>query len=499
MENIEWEVDFSQEKPQIIDIAKNKQTKIQYLNHNLHHYNFPIKTPFAPGSYIELEVVISDDSQAGDNSQTGNVKWSFIEIKSQTELQNFLNKNTNTSLTTHILLDSNQQPNKQYNVQVFQKNDIIDTNKIGFSLPITRGDAEETFDKYYIVVFVYDTNQKNPTLQDAYITIDMSFRVGVGEDKAVKEIQRDEQSKMKYGKILNSNDINKWNQLKHIYSVDEAVCFLNVNNANKSNQNLSVFDYLRQHPQLAGKIAYIYYRFDLGNEDFIKNIASDNGAYAEDRDDFINKISKVYTNGLYNSLINMPKVCNSINTNTRTHKQEFENICLYNKVDTDWKKLITDFINDICNELNIEQNFRPKIDTDPNRGDSGTYRRIGNTLSVKPPNGTEDSFIDFVDTIIHEFRHFYFWYVFEDVQAHKLTKSSVAKLIYHKIYIDWRYDKIFNAYDKECAIFDAEVKKCFSGKKYSARRDSTPLYFIQPSERDSRVVAWKFRQKAGVE
>ncbi|MGX2973394.1 hypothetical protein ACWIX0_14040, partial [Helicobacter sp. T3_23-1059] len=165
---------------------QSQQTQSQYAIKAIDK-RYDLNAPFAPGSYIELEVVISG------NSQVGNVKWSFTEIKSQTELQNFLNKNTNTSLTTHILLDSNQQPNKQYNVQVFQENNIIDTNKLGFSLPITRGDAEETFDKYYIIVFVYDTNQKNPTLQDAYITIDMSFRVGVGKDKAVKESMRNYQ------------------------------------------------------------------------------------------------------------------------------------------------------------------------------------------------------------------------------------------------------------------------------------------------------------------
>ena len=106
---------------------QSQQTQSQYAIKAIDK-RYDLNAPFAPGSYIELEVVMSDDSQAGNNSQVddnsqtgndsqaGNVKWSFIEIKSQTELQNFLNKNTNTSLTTHILLDSNQQPNKQYRI-----------------------------------------------------------------------------------------------------------------------------------------------------------------------------------------------------------------------------------------------------------------------------------------------------------------------------------------------------------------------------------------------
>ena len=470
IENIEWELDSSQNLPQAL--AKQNQTKIQYLNHNPNNYNSPIKAPFAPGTYIELEAVMNNDSQSG------NVKW-WLTFDTKLKLDNKINDESN----------------------YFHKNNQY--NKIGFYLPLQKQN-----DKDYVIVYA---TLNNAIINNAFIVIKIDFNVGIGADNSVSESQRSNQSKMQYGRILNSDDINEWNKLQHIYSVDEAVWFLKANlkkldefkrNNNKrysqkdSKGNYiynATFDYFRIYPQFAGKIAYIYYRFDLGNDDFIKSIISDNLEYVRDRNNFIDKAVEVYI-GFCDSTINKPIICNVINTITGSHKQKFENAFL--RGNANWKQLIENFIYDICDKLSIQQKFRPKIDTNPNLGDSGTYHRDTNTISIKPPNITRDSFIDFIDTTIHEFRHFYIWYVFEDAQGHKLTKSSVAKLIYYNdtFYIAWSYDKFFNAYDKKCAIFDAEVKKCIMGKKYSIRKDSTPLYFIQPSERDCRIVAWKFKQ-----
>ncbi|MGX2972533.1 hypothetical protein, partial [Helicobacter sp. T3_23-1059] len=338
----------------------------------------------------------------------------------------------------------------------------------------------------------------------AHIKFNLNFEVGIGNDDEVRESSRGNENTTQhnlYNQAINSNDIAVWNQLEHIYSVDEAVWFLKIayKQFERDKQERSKIlggdfilrDFYKKYPQIACKIAYIYYRFDLGNEDFINNITSDNEVYVWDRYYFINKISIVYICGL----------CNSIKPNARNYKQEFENICLYSKVDIDWQQLITDFINDICNELNIEKKFRPKIDTNPGDGNFGAYDENTNTISVDKPDSTDkNDLIDFIDTIIHEFRHFYMWYIFEKAQEHKLAKSSVAKLIYHNnaFYISKNHNQIFDAYDKECAIFDIFAESvCQQGIKYSANSDS-PIYYIQPSERDSRVVAWNFRQKAGV-
>ncbi|MGX2973131.1 hypothetical protein [Helicobacter sp. T3_23-1059] len=525
MENIEWEVDFSQEKPQIIDIAKNKQTKIQYLNHNLYHYNFPIKTPFAPGSYIELEAVMSDDSQVG------NVKWSFIEIKSQTELQNFLNKNTNTSLTTHILLDSNQQPNKQYNVRVFQKNNIIDTNKLGFSLPITRGDAEETFDKYYIIVFVYDTNKKNPTLQDAYIIIDMSFRVGIEKDDAVIEATRDSQQTTQnnfYNTIIYSNDINEWNKLEHIYNVGEAVYFLNVNNAKldklkqnnqerydkkDSNGNYihdAIFDYLRIYPQLAGKIAYIYYRFDLGNEVFINNIISDNGAYQQDRQKYIKAVVEVFEKETYESEILKSKIrfreaysnplfdgyslfSSQLNGKTRENS----------KVDfyDEREKFVVSLIKKICKFVKLQLNGAIIFNINSRAitlSDNIIIAEIlltdTNEINQNNPLETFENYSSgLIGTIIHECRHLY---IFQKIYKEKQHKSPLLKYLAYSFnfYISGNY-QITNAYKKLCDNNESNKVNCYVGEDNDNYQNA---YEIQPNERDPRYVANKAIERLGI-
>ena len=62
-------------------------------------------------------------------------------------------------------------------------------DKIGFTLSLIRTN-EELFDKYYILVFAYESKgqfKRLPNLNDAYKIIDMSFRVGVGKDDGVKE------------------------------------------------------------------------------------------------------------------------------------------------------------------------------------------------------------------------------------------------------------------------------------------------------------------------
>lgn len=158
-------------------VTMSNQQQLPKESVSLNNKKYNINAPFAPGTYIELEIT---------PPQSNIMQWSFIEINSQKALQNLLNETTNIhSLTIHSLLDKNQISNKQYNVQILtDDNNVIDTNKLGFSLPITR-DNEETFDKYYIIVFVYDANKQKPTLQDAYIIIDMSFRVGIGGDNAV--------------------------------------------------------------------------------------------------------------------------------------------------------------------------------------------------------------------------------------------------------------------------------------------------------------------------
>nr|WP_245892667.1 hypothetical protein [Helicobacter valdiviensis] len=114
----------------------------------------------------------------------------------------------------------------------------------------------------------------------------MSFRVGVGKDESVEE------SKLENN--FNSNNKNII-QTNCIFSVFEAVEFLRAcqifkEEKNETNNN----EFFKNYPQLAGKIAYIYYRFDLANENFIKSV-SDGDKYLEEREKFVKKFIDVYS------------------------------------------------------------------------------------------------------------------------------------------------------------------------------------------------------------
>ncbi|TQR60441.1 hypothetical protein DMC01_05520 [Campylobacter troglodytis] len=482
----------------IIDYKINLIKNIKIEGHNDRVF-VNLNAPFAIGTYLTLKAI-----KFSDESNIGTIYW-------KEELYAKKHKAKNFELISHNL----------------RKEFIIGQDTQDFYLS-TPKELDHLRQNGYVefIYLIYASNIKQFDKNTAHIKFNLTF--AVGNDGNVSKSQRANNNTKQeaiYAKAINSNDINEWNKLDYIYSIDEALWFLKANDKNldefyKSNRTTynkradAVFDYFKTYPQLAGKIAYIYYSFDLGDENFIDSVEQTcyvwfecKDEYKDDRDNFINSVVKVYKGiSFCDSTINISIICNVINSNTRNYKQEFENAFL--RGNANWKQLITDFLYDVCDELGIKQQYRPKIDTEPNPGDSGTYRRKTNTISIKPPNNIKDSFIIFIDTIIHEFRHFYIWYVFEDAQGHKLAQSRVAKLIYYNdtFYIAWSYDKFFNAYDKECAIFDAELKKCHKNHKYSKNiikinkqfMKPSPLYYIQPNERDTKVVAWKFRQKVGV-
>ncbi|MGX2973424.1 hypothetical protein ACWIX0_14205, partial [Helicobacter sp. T3_23-1059] len=137
----------------------------------------------------------------------------------------------------------------------------------------------------------------------AHIKFNLNFEVGIGNDDEVRESIRNHQQSTTQSTIKKSNynqqyfynnainDTNSqqdrltyFNKLEHIYNLAEAVAFLKtcqINIETLSKQNKKRYeekdfkgkliynaqdDFLEQNPQIACKIAYIYYRFDLGNE-----------------------------------------------------------------------------------------------------------------------------------------------------------------------------------------------------------------------------------------
>ncbi|MCR2061203.1 hypothetical protein CHLV3807_10120, partial [Campylobacter helveticus] len=112
--------------------------------------------------------------QLEEKETSEELTWAYIHCESEAKKESFLNG-------AYII--------KTDELEILKCN-IIDKTS-AFHLPISRNNepVEETKDyKYYIIVFAYDAKKKSvPNEEDAYIIIDMSFRVGVGSDENVRE------------------------------------------------------------------------------------------------------------------------------------------------------------------------------------------------------------------------------------------------------------------------------------------------------------------------
>ncbi|TNH32516.1 hypothetical protein FDW45_09885, partial [Campylobacter helveticus] len=144
-----------------VSYPKKETKKIVFANENI-----DLNTSFAPGTYIKLQLEEKETSEE--------LTWAYIHCESETKRESFLNG--------AYIIKPEELKNIKYDA----------TNKTSaFHLPISRNNepVEETKDyKYYIIVFAYDAKKKSvPNEEDAYIIIDMSFRVGVGSDENVRE------------------------------------------------------------------------------------------------------------------------------------------------------------------------------------------------------------------------------------------------------------------------------------------------------------------------
>lgn len=215
---------------------------------------------------------------------------------------------------------------------------------------------------------------------------------------------------------------------------------------------------------------------DLANEEFIKSV-SDGNKYLKEREKFYKVASDVY-------------IKNPI------YKMGFEKKLQNQVVDIN---IVKDFLKDFAKRLGIDEKVLPVIGYNPQRGDSGTYDYTVNTLDLNP----KASYVDFIDTIIHEFRHFYIYCIKNN------SENSIEKLLYLdmvQFYIPWNFYKIFNSYDKKCLIYDNEdeTKKCLKNRTYYGSWKflnptldllPSPLYYLQPNELDSRIMAYYFRKE----
>ena len=447
-----------------------------------------IDAPFAPGTYITLE--------AQSLAEVEYTMWGYVIARSQDELDDILNEDVAidydnfTDIRDLSTYNNVFEEEKQY-------------HKVAFSLPMR--DTEE-FDKYYVIIFAYDCEVGIPSINDPFIVIDMSFRVGEGEDEEVIETEREKQrnSQQILYSLTSIENLKVWNEIETICNIKEAIEFLKANLFLYMQKYRRLQDYYRSNPQLAGKIAYIYYRFDLNNKNFIKSIKTKNKSffknneYKNDINNFANKIVKVYK-GEYGSFISSCIHGEDILPYDIYLKQAF----LDDDPNINKEELIKDFIKTICAVLGIDISCMPNIKFGTTGGAYGVYNHITKTLSIVPPQAHDEwYFNNFMDTIVHEFRHFYIDYIFTQAKEHKLQKNYIAKFIKinTSIYIGTSYMNLFNAYNKQCADCDIIEDSFFQkGRTYlDADSLTPPVYYIQPSERDARIAAYKFRKNTGM-
>ena len=467
---------YTQERSIFLKVAYSTQNsnQITFILQADSKEQLDLEAPFAQGTYIELE--------AKTLKQVEHITWGYVKVKNKLEKQHLLNETTPINDFKAIRLDeANERFYKQSNSK------ITLSYQIGFHLPLCDDEFE------YIIIFAFDSNVKTlPNITDAHLILNINFKASSDMPKSTL--------------TNNYQSLLHWNQ-KSCISIYEAVAFLKAN-INKMQNYESDIDYFTNYPQLAGKIAYMYFCFDMSKEEFVERVTQFcyaffqcKDSYKKDREEFIDKVVGVYKGRkTCNWLIKLLKICNI--ANGINYKEAFEESLLKNNQNIDKKLLVQSFIKDIGVALNIKESVMPKVDFSVTSGNSGTYTRYTNTLSITlPSENTAFAFMDFMDTIIHEFRHFYIHHIFENTGNHPLKKSVLAKFLYQSyfLYISWQYANRFDAYDKECADFDAEIKQCLTNQSYLQSNNTySPLYYIQPSERDSRIVARNFRRKAGV-
>lgn len=410
-----------------------------------------LNASFAPGTYISLQLEKESDEK---------LKWAFVECESKEKLN-------------LLLHDCNGYIDEKNLKVLFENDDLIynesyEDNILSFCLPINRSNEpkEDIQDyKYYIVLFAYSSEKTMPNLEDHYIIIDMSFRVGVGDDEDVEE------SKLRND--FNSDII----QTNCIFSVFEAVEFLKACQSFKEKaKETNNYEFFKNYPQLAGKIAYIYYRFDLANEKFIKSV-SDGDKYLKEREKFVKKFIDVYSDEKFFII--------------PSYKAKFSEFS--NKSDEEKIMFFQEFLEDLVKAFDIEPPI-PTIYKEFKQYNNGSYNSVGKKALYLNLKNKEEQILS---TFFHKFRHFYI-----DKNNSKEIKNqhteSIFKLIYSNEYFKFENVVMFWAYDKKCIISN-NYTDCVGVKpyKYSIFSDKPAIYWFSPSERDARISTFYFEKYRG--
>ena len=459
-----------------LKISQNKERveSIRIYKHNNEVFA-DLEKPFAAGSYITLEAL-------GKQIKNTAIFW-HIAIKyalNKTQSQQILQTHTSLKSTLSLYLSSPQ---------------FIKALKL-------QGYADFTYT-------IYASSNENLTPHTPCIEFDLSFEAG--EDS--KEILRKNQQNL-YSKTTTSS-VESWSELKQICNLNEAVRFLEAN-AMSADSSKNITQYFKSHPQLAGKIAYIYFCFDLSKDEFVENATQFCYAffkceddYRKDRDSFIKQSVEVFTTQLYDKTHTFKEAYNAIFANHSDGQNIIEKR----------KDFIVKLIQTLCARKNLNlplQGVRFFFESDKALNSNallealkkvangnisfGSYNdKILNINILHIHYGGENfydtnKFADFDDegrefltqfvsfrrilcTIFHELRHFYI-----ETKYAKNDKSALKRYIYwsDKLYIKSDI-KEFAGFYKTCDSLDSSKVGCVVD-------DIQNAYEIQPSERDARFV-----------
>ncbi|RDU63468.1 hypothetical protein CQA53_08605, partial [Helicobacter didelphidarum] len=214
---------------------------------------------------------------------------------------------------------------------------------------------------------------------------------------------------------------------------------------------------------LAGKIAYIYYRFDVSDEKFIGSV-KDNGEYVKDRDGFIDIIK------------NMIK-SDSLTTNVSI-LNEYKNLIKTNNTISN-RNFINELTQAVCKKFSLPLELQ--YDTQNKQYEIHFYRNTPHSYGYYKNNQIHinennlSNLKEVVKTIFHEVRHFYI------DKYYKANDKGLKAYVYfsNKFYIN--YPIIFDSFYKICDNADEKNVGCLIGSQQDA-------YEIQPNERDPRYI-----------
>ena len=413
----------------------NSITSIRILNHNASVFA-SIAKPFAPGTYIELEAV-------GENIENS-IYW-------QMELRAW--KRDKILQKPYIVYGGiNQTQERTKGVYLSSPNKIDRLRQQGY-------------DRF---IYIIRASTAQSFVNAAQLVFNLSFEVGVGSDEKVREGE------------YKSNDTTF-----AIATLSQAIEYLRMTYVHYKEQQdagqiHSLGQYFSKYPRIAGKIAYIYYRFDMGDEAFINSIKQDNERYKNDRDKYI-QISK---NMLLYGYLDSKKSIKIIDEYKR----------LISKKDVKLNKdFIEKLIKKVCGEFKLS--LQPVCDENQqcsiigfykkNTGSYGSYDVDSNTIHINENNLR--NLKEIIATAFHEVRHFYINTYFN---PHKYADLSVLKQYLYQsdqLYIESAVVKgtnIFKKFTKRCLNNDADNVDCIPD-------DNQNAYEIQPNERDPRYVAYQ--------